>query len=292
MVVSDDVNKSGDDANKHDDIGSSFELNMYFGDTLYLHPNDTGGSPIVTIKLTGTENYNMWSIVMNFALRNHNKLGFIDGSCKRDNNMILLINGICFLMGLDESYLAIRSNILTREPLPLVKAAYVIVSGEESHRNATYVGTTKPIATTFAAKTFDNKMRFNNNNNFNKGSSSNSNSNNICPNPNLKCTNYNKIGHTVDRSFELVGYLDGYVKKNFNANTKYVSSNNVSADLARLLSLLNDNGVSTGNANMAGLIIGTLDAATICADSESISSSKEILYIQTGSSYLKLLEKL
>ncbi|GJV01221.1 hypothetical protein Tco_1334790 [Tanacetum coccineum] len=41
-----------------------------------------------------------------------------------------------------------------------------------------------------------------------------------------------------------------------------------------------------------GLSIGTLDAATICADSESISSSKEILCIQTGSSYSKLLNKL
>ncbi|GKA99519.1 hypothetical protein Tco_0827513 [Tanacetum coccineum] len=56
MAVTGDVSKFGDDTNKHIDIGSSFELNLSFGDTLYLHPNDTGGSPIVTIKLTGTEN--------------------------------------------------------------------------------------------------------------------------------------------------------------------------------------------------------------------------------------------
>ncbi|GJS30311.1 ribonuclease H-like domain-containing protein [Tanacetum coccineum] len=86
MAVTSDVSKSGDDTNKHIDIGSSFELNLSFGDTLYLHPNDTGGSPIVTIKLTGTENYKMWSIAMTFALRNHNKLSFIDGFCKKDNN--------------------------------------------------------------------------------------------------------------------------------------------------------------------------------------------------------------
>ncbi|GKB71830.1 hypothetical protein Tco_0933242 [Tanacetum coccineum] len=48
-----------DDANKHDDIGTSSELTLSFGDTLYLHPNDTGGSSIVTIKLTSTENYKM-----------------------------------------------------------------------------------------------------------------------------------------------------------------------------------------------------------------------------------------
>ncbi|GKC85879.1 hypothetical protein Tco_1141596, partial [Tanacetum coccineum] len=120
-----------------------------------------------------------------------------------------------FLMGLDESYLAIKSNILTREPLPLVKVAFAVVSDEESHRNATSVGATKPTASAFTTKTFDYKRRFNNNNkNFNKGSSSNSN--------NLKCTNCNKTSHIVDRFSELVGYPAGYVKRNFNANTKPV----------------------------------------------------------------------
>ncbi|GKG47144.1 hypothetical protein Tco_0504341, partial [Tanacetum coccineum] len=88
--------------------------------------------------------------------------------------------------------------------------------------------------------------------------------------------------HTVDRCFELVGYPAGYVKRNFNANTRPVSSNNASADvqsnnvssnnattnnslvslsneqLARLMSLLNDNGVSTANANMATKFFKTL----------------------------------
>ncbi|GKD85660.1 ribonuclease H-like domain-containing protein, partial [Tanacetum coccineum] len=172
-----------------------------------------------------------------------------------------------FLMGLNDNYLAIRSNILTRDPLPLVKIAFAIVSGEESHRNITSVETTKPTATAFAAKTFD-KKRFNNN--YNKGSSSNSNSNNRGPNLNLKCTNCNKIGHAVNRCFELAGY----VKKNFSSNTRPVTSNNTTVDthsnnansstasnfpvslfneqLARLMNLLNDNEVSTANANMSG----------------------------------------
>ncbi|GKA61355.1 hypothetical protein Tco_0760762 [Tanacetum coccineum] len=118
---------------------------------------------------------------------------------EKHNQLIKLMQ---FLMGLDDSYLTIRSNILTREPLPLVKAAFAIVSGEESHRNITSNSATKPTATVFAAKTFDIK-RFNNNNNW--GSSSNSSANNMGPNPNLKCTNCNKIGHTVDRCFEIVG---------------------------------------------------------------------------------------
>ncbi|GJW38483.1 ribonuclease H-like domain-containing protein [Tanacetum coccineum] len=174
MASEDDNINSGDSSKKS--ICTSSDLNLSFGDSLYMHPNDTGGSPIV-------------------------------------------IFDAMFLMGLDDSYLAIRSNILTRDPLPLVKATFAIE-----------------------------------------------------PNPNLKCTNCNKIGHIMDRCFELVGYPAGYVKKNFIPNTRPMSSNNTSADihsnnasssttsnshvylsnehLARLMNLLNNNGVSTANANM------------------------------------------
>nr|GFA33582.1 hypothetical protein [Tanacetum cinerariifolium]GFA59303.1 hypothetical protein [Tanacetum cinerariifolium] len=281
-------------------------------DLVYLHPNDTSGTPIVTIKLTGSKNYKMWSIAMTFALRNHNKLGFINGSCKQDSSNHGLVNqwDMCnsvvtwilnslspelfasaiyaqttseirndlketydkqfdvmvslptctcdaakyfdqhnqltklmqFLMSLDESYLAIRSNLLTREALPSVKTAFSVISGEESHRNVNSVGTTKPVATTFITKTFDNKKNFNNNykgseSNFN----SNSNNNNRGPNHNLKCTNCNKTGHTVDRCFKLIRYHAGYVKRNFNSNSRHVAGNNASADI-------HTNGVSSNNA--------------------------------------------
>ncbi|GJV36993.1 putative reverse transcriptase domain-containing protein [Tanacetum coccineum] len=73
-------------------LSSSSDLSLSFGDSLYLHPNDTSGSPIVTIKLISPENYKMWSIAMKYALRNHNKLGFIDGTCKRDDKHVALAN--------------------------------------------------------------------------------------------------------------------------------------------------------------------------------------------------------
>ncbi|GJS38540.1 ribonuclease H-like domain-containing protein [Tanacetum coccineum] len=261
--------------------GHSSDLNLSFGDPIYLHPHDTSGSPIVTIKLTRTKNYKMWSIAKTFALRNHNKLGFIDGTCKREtdnpscanqwdmcNSVVVtwILNSISsnlfigaiyaktaskmwndlketydkFLMGLDESYLAIRSNLLTREPLPSVKTAFSMISGKESYKNISSVGTTKPAATTIMAKTVDNnKKRFNNNNNH-KGSG-NTNPNNRGPYPNLKCTNCNKIGHTMDKCFEIVRYPTGYVKKDFNSNSRPVSSNNASTDLY-------SNGVSSNNA--------------------------------------------
>nr|GEX35069.1 hypothetical protein [Tanacetum cinerariifolium] len=227
----------GDDSSKKGVSSSSFDLNLTFGDPLYLYPNDTSSLPIVAIKLPGTENYKVWSIALTSALRNHDKIRFIDGTCKKDNtnpalstqwdmcNFVVftwilnsLIDGsvvfnlhksisslnqhgasladyynklnslwkqfdamvslpaytceaaghfekhnqliklMQFRMGLDDNYLAIRSNILTREPLPLVKAAFAIVSGEKSHRNITSSGATKPTATAFATKTFDKKV--------------------------------------------------------------------------------------------------------------------------------------
>ncbi|GKB43882.1 ribonuclease H-like domain-containing protein [Tanacetum coccineum] len=295
MAVNDNINKSGDDANKnHDDIGSSSDLNLSFGETLYLHPNDTSGSPIVTINNHGLAN--QWcmcnSVVVTWILISlspdlyagaiYAKTAFeiwsdlketydkVDGSAKQFDVMISLPPFTCeaakhfekhnqliklmqFLMGFDESYLAIRSNILTRKTLPLVKEAFAIISGEESHRNVTSVGATKPAATAFAAKTFDNKRRPNNNSNFNKG------------------------------CFELVGYPAGYVKRNFNSSTRHVSSNNASVDghsicagsnnattnispvslsneqLSRLMNLLSDNGVSSANANMAVNVVDILN---------------------------------
>ncbi|GJW57467.1 ACT domain-containing protein [Tanacetum coccineum] len=79
---------ASDDASKP----SSSGLSLNFGDPLYLHPNDTDGSPIVTDKLTRTENYKVWSIAMTFALRNHNKIGFIDGSYKKNDSDVALAN--------------------------------------------------------------------------------------------------------------------------------------------------------------------------------------------------------
>ncbi|GKB36189.1 retrotransposon protein, putative, ty1-copia subclass [Tanacetum coccineum] len=90
MVIEDDNVKNDDSSKKV--IGTSCDLNFSFGDSLYLHLNDTGGSPIMTVKLTGTENYTIWSIVMTFALRNNNKLGFIDGSCTKDDSNPALAN--------------------------------------------------------------------------------------------------------------------------------------------------------------------------------------------------------
>ncbi|GKD17079.1 ribonuclease H-like domain-containing protein [Tanacetum coccineum] len=49
----------------------------------------------------------------------------------RNNQLMKLMQ---FLMGLDDSYMQIRSTILFREVLPDVRSAYATISSEESHR--------------------------------------------------------------------------------------------------------------------------------------------------------------
>nr|GEV96072.1 ribonuclease H-like domain-containing protein [Tanacetum cinerariifolium] len=132
-------------------------------------------------------------------------------------------------------------------------------------------------ATSFALKVFDKSFddKKKGNNNY-KGS--NSNSANRGLNPNLKCTNCYKTGHTVDKCFDIVGYPSNYKKPNPNGqnNAKRVSSNNVvssnnatsesipssyalptlsNEQMQRLMNLLSDNPVQNVHANMTGWIV-------------------------------------
>ena len=50
---------------------------------LHLHPNDSNCASVVSIKLSGVENYRVWSSAIKLAMQIKNKMGFLDGSCVR-----------------------------------------------------------------------------------------------------------------------------------------------------------------------------------------------------------------
>ncbi|XP_071729077.1 uncharacterized protein [Rutidosis leptorrhynchoides] len=286
-----------------------------FGNPLYLHASDTTNTPLIFIKLKGTENYNVWSRAMLLALSTKNKVGFVNGTCRKStdnevlaaqwdrcNSIVLswLLSSISeelysgqifsatasvvwtelketydkvdgsitfnlhqkissvkqsgsslseyyhklntlwkqydemvnlpactcaaapefqrhnkvlklmqFLMGLDDTYMSTRSNLLLRDPLPDVKSAYAILSREESHRGVSGVGSSKTQNYAFVAQINNNSWTNRNNNN---GSFGRERGFNRGPNLNLKCTKCNKLGHTIDRCYEIVGYPSNYKK--------------------------------------------------------------------------------
>ena len=52
-------------------------------DPLYIYPNDSGPTALIGFKLTGIDNYRVWSASV---LRAKNKTGFIDGSLKKPSD--------------------------------------------------------------------------------------------------------------------------------------------------------------------------------------------------------------
>ncbi|GJZ62009.1 ribonuclease H-like domain-containing protein [Tanacetum coccineum] len=226
---------------------------------LHLHPNDSATLTVVSVKLNGTENYQVWSCTMLLALEGKNKTGFIDGSCRRSNtdevlgrqwdrvNAIVLgwiLNSISeklflgnffskrakhvwdelketydkFLMGLDDSYMQIRSNILSRDPLPDVRGAYAIISSEESHR----VVSTSSVG---ASKRPNNVTRPSGGGNRRTNGG-----------PQLVCENCGFNGHTIDSS--LSTFSDD--------------------QLSKIISLIKDNSLNNGKGVQANMAAGVI----------------------------------
>ncbi|XP_071712191.1 uncharacterized protein [Rutidosis leptorrhynchoides] len=61
-----------------------------FGDPLYLHASDTTNTPLISIKLKGTENYNVRSRAMLLALCTKIKVGFVNGTYLKNNDNVVL----------------------------------------------------------------------------------------------------------------------------------------------------------------------------------------------------------
>ncbi|GJW50861.1 ribonuclease H-like domain-containing protein [Tanacetum coccineum] len=53
------------------------------GNPLHLHPKDSNCASIVSLKLTGVDNYRIWASFMKLALQIKHKMGFINGTCDR-----------------------------------------------------------------------------------------------------------------------------------------------------------------------------------------------------------------
>ncbi|KAM0071314.1 putative retrotransposon gag domain, retrotransposon Copia-like protein [Helianthus debilis subsp. tardiflorus] len=188
-------------------------------------------------------------------------------AAKDYNDFSTLIKLMQFLMGLDDVYQPVRTNLLTREPFPSVKVAFYTVSREESQRLSSNGSKGQNVSfVTKSGQSFDSRRK-----------------NARGPNPNLKCSHCNMLGHTVDRCFEIIGYPPGVRRRsggqvarsnvsnnNNKSNTTVGSSNSVgtampftSEQISKLLSLVGENsGGEQAKSNMGGESSVTCSFAT------------------------------
>ncbi|KAJ0742666.1 hypothetical protein HanPI659440_Chr10g0366771 [Helianthus annuus] len=199
-------------------------------------------------------------------------------AAKDYNDFSTLIKLMQFLMGFDDVYQPVRTNLLTREPFPSVKAVYALISREESHRLSS--SGSKGQSVSFVAKSNQSNQNIDPRRRNFRG-----------PNPNLKCTHCNMLGHTVDHCFEIIGYPLGmkkrtggsFVRNNNGNNTNKSSmssgpsSSAMSAlpftpeQISKLISLVGD--TSEGDqvkSNMGGMSACVFDFVS-CSSSVSFS---------------------
>ncbi|XP_016444982.1 uncharacterized protein LOC107770218 [Nicotiana tabacum] len=123
---------------------------------LFLHPSDTTRAPIISIQLTGSDNYTTWSRAMEIQLLVYAKNARVvredlrerfdkdefdnmvppPCDCARSKNFIEFMQKqkvLQFLMGLNEIYEQARSQILMTSPTPSINKAYSMLVERESH---------------------------------------------------------------------------------------------------------------------------------------------------------------
>ncbi|KAJ0599026.1 putative RNA-directed DNA polymerase [Helianthus annuus] len=209
-------------------------------------------------------------------------------AAKDYNDFSTLIKLMQFLMGLDDVYQSVRTNLLTREPLPTVKVAFSITSREESHRLSSSGSKTQSVS--FVSKTnqvFDQRRK-----------------NNRGPNSTLKCTHCNMLGYTVDRRFEIIRYPPGFRRRgnstNQSSKVNLANSNKTnsvngasssvgnsglpftSEQIAKLLSLVGEkNGSDSQNQNVGG---EDFNVSNFVSCSSSVSFSMNGWIVDSGAS--------
>ncbi|GKF76256.1 hypothetical protein Tco_0225700, partial [Tanacetum coccineum] len=139
---------------------------------------------------------------------------------KKHNQLMKLMQ---FLMGLDDCYMQIRSNILSRGELSDVRSAYAIISSEESHRVVSNHASGSNFGQRSQSSVFNSNVGNRNSNQRPESPGNTTRPSNVTRpstrnrrsggGSQLVCENCGFNGHTIDRCFKIIGYPPDFRKK-------------------------------------------------------------------------------
>ncbi|XP_071688300.1 uncharacterized protein [Rutidosis leptorrhynchoides] len=253
-----------------DDIGPSKTTqvsSLDFGDPLYLHASDTSTTSLISLKLKGTENYNVWSRAMTLALQTKNKFGFVDGSYikSQTDNVLMLQWDRCNSVVLSWILKSISEELFSGQVF--AKSAQTVCEELKENGSGNFTVSDYYHKLNALWKQFDALVK-------SPTCVCDANKEFKTHNDLIKLMQFlmgldesyaYKLGHTIDRCYEIVGYPHGWVKK---ADPKPVMSNNSVSNInttesvsqpfnaekiSQLMSLLhNQSTQGNAHANMAG----------------------------------------
>nr|GEW77429.1 ribonuclease H-like domain-containing protein [Tanacetum cinerariifolium] len=215
-----------DDASDVDNVTLISKLDVTH--ILHFYPNDYVALTVVSIKLKGNKNYQdkVNAVVLGWILNSISEELFLGqifskrakhvwDELKETYDKVDVNETYAILMGLDDTYMKIKSSILSKENLLDVKSAYAIISNEESHM----IATGSVYGTSQRSQTSAFNVNAPDRGNFQRSQTSTSfsrPSNNNKPNDNknkkttegstLVCKNYGFNGHSIDKGFKIIGY--------------------------------------------------------------------------------------
>ncbi|XP_075104254.1 uncharacterized protein LOC142178500 [Nicotiana tabacum] len=245
-----------------DEIG-----NLSHNHPLFLKDSDGPGTALILLKLTGPENYALWSRLMQVALLVKNKLDFVDGTCLKSSfrgDLATRIKDLCgspnktkaiaILMELNESYSHVRRDVLLKRPVLNVNQAYSIVMQEESQRKFGVVEVNRDLLTMLVrkAQAFKNKR------------------------PGLICDYCGYKGYLKENCYKIIGYPPDFKKDQYKQLVNMLT-----------ISSAGDNTSSSdGSANLAERIKeidkGSNDGVQIPTDSRSeITYTRDAIVMET-----------
>ncbi|KAI3753423.1 hypothetical protein L2E82_25475 [Cichorium intybus] len=176
-----------------------------------------------------------------------------------------------FLMGLNESYSSIRSNILMQEKLPSVQSAFATISREESLKSSSSVSnSSKSQSSVFVAKGPDVKKKFGN------------------KNVALICKHCNMKGHTIERCYKLIGFPKDFKPRNDDNSQNNSAVNAVTSN--KSISSVDDNKMALQFTNeqvskILGLIKEKYSLEDVSANMAGISNMSDKFFACNSISY-------